>query len=149
MKISLTHLPAAAAIALTGSVVPTASQPFAGGSPEFAEQLKAADVNHDGKVSRAELVSYRTTQWSRFDRNEDGFFSRDDLPGFVQDRWNGEKLVQLRRAYDRNGDDRISRTEFVSGPTPAFDAADTNGDGLVGQRELKAFAAQVTPQGRD
>ena len=140
MKISQIHLPLAAAIALTGSAMPVAAQPFGGGSRDFAEQLKAADRNHDGQVSRPELVGYRTTQWIRFDRNGDGYFSRDDLPGFVQNRWSGEKLVHLRRAFDRNGDDRISRAEFIGGPTPAFDAADTNGDGLVGEAELRTLA---------
>jgi Ca2+-binding EF-hand superfamily protein len=143
MKISQIHFPVAAAIALTCSAIPVAAQPFGGGSRDLAEQLKAADRDHDGQVSRAELVSHRTTQWSRFDRNGDGYFSRDDLPGFVQDRWNGEKLVQLRRAYDRNGDDRISRAEFVGGPTPAFDVADANGDGLVGEAEMRTLATQV------
>lgn len=143
MRISQLHLLTVAAIAMTGSAAHAASQPFAGGSRDFAEQLKAADRNNDGQVSRPELVSYRTTQWTRFDRNGDGYFSRDDLPGFVQDRWDGEKLVQLRRAYDRDHDGRISRAEFVSGPTPAFDAADTNHDGLVSEAELRAMSAQV------
>ena len=143
MKISRIHLVAAAIVALAGSAAPAMARPFAGGSRDFAEQLKAADRNNDGQVSRPELVSYRTTQWTRFDRNGDGYFSRDDLPGFVQDRWNGEKLVQLRRAYDRDNDGHISRGEFVGGPTPAFDMADTNRDGLVNEAELRAVAAQV------
>lgn len=143
MKISQIHLLTAAAIALAGSAAPAAARPVAGGSRDFAEQLKAADRNNDGQVSRPELVSYRTTQWTRFDRNGDGYFSRDDLPGFVQDRWDGEKLVQLRRAYDRDSDGRISRAEFVGGPTPAFDAADTNRDGLVSEAELRSLAGQV------
>lgn len=114
------------------------------GIPENAiAQLRDADRNNDGQVSRAELVGYRSTQWTRFDRNTDGYFSRDDLPGFVQNRWDGDKLVQLRRAYDRDGDGRISRAEFVGGPTPAFDAADTNRDGLVNEAELQAMAARV------
>jgi Ca2+-binding EF-hand superfamily protein len=143
MKVPQVHLLAAAAIALTGSAAPAATRPMAAGPRDLAEQLKAADRNRDGQVSRAELVGYRSTQWPRLDRNGDGYFSRDDLPGFAKSRWDGEKLVQLRQAYDRNSDDRVSRTEFVSGPTPAFDAADTNRDGLVSEAELRSLAAQV------
>lgn len=143
MRISQLHLLAATAVALTGSAAHAAARPSAGGARDFAEQLKAADRNNDGQVSRPELVGYRTTRWTRLDRNGDGYFSRDDLPGFVQSRWDGENLVQLRRAYDRDGDGRISRREFVGGPTPAFDAADTNRDGLVSEAELRAMSAQV------
>lgn len=143
MKISQIHLLTAAAIAMTGSAIPATARPMADGSRDFGEQLRAADRNHDGQTSRPELVSYRATQWTRFDRNGDGYFSRDDLPGFVRERWDGEKFVQLRRVYDRDGDGRISRTEFVGGPTPAFDAADANHDGLVSEAELRAMAAQI------
>ena len=105
--------------------------------------FKAADRNNDGQVSRAELVNYRSTQWARIDRNGDGYFSRQDLPGLAQGRWDGEKIVGLRQVYDRNNDGRISRTEFVDGPSPAFDAADTNDDGVVNAAEMRSLAAQA------
>ncbi|WP_164975551.1 EF-hand domain-containing protein [Sphingobium fluviale] len=139
--IRLTVLSAAAltvALALPATAAP------ARGIPDNAiEQLRSADRNHDGQVSRAELVGYRATQWSRFDRNGDGHFSRDDLPGFAQSRWDGEKLAGLRHAYDRDGDGMISRAEFVNGPTPAFDMADANRDGLVSEDELRALSAKM------
>lgn len=143
MKILRTHLATVAIVALTGIAGPAMAEPMAGGSRDFAEQLKAADRNDDGQVSRPELVDYRTTQWTRFDRNGNGYFSRDDLPGFAQARWHGEKLVRLRLVYDRDRDGRVSRQEFVDGPTPAFDAADTDRDGLVSAAELRAMAAQI------
>lgn len=142
MKILRTHLATVAIVALTGIAVPAMAGPMAG-SGDFAEQLKAADRNDDGQVSRPELVDYRTTQWTRFDRNGNGYFSRDDLPRFAHARWDGEKLVRLRLVYDRDRDGRVSRQEFVDGPTPAFDAADTDRDGLVSAAELRAMAAQI------
>ncbi|MCT2401390.1 EF-hand domain-containing protein [Novosphingobium mangrovi (ex Huang et al. 2023)] len=108
---------------------------------QAVERIRAADTNHDGTVSRAELGSYRKSQWQRLDRNGDGYFSQGDLPRFVRDRWNGEKLAGMRATYDRNKDGRISRDEFISGPTPAFDLADTNNDNRVTEAELKALLA--------
>ncbi|MCJ2179254.1 EF-hand domain-containing protein [Novosphingobium album (ex Hu et al. 2023)] len=107
------------------------------------ERMQEADANRDGAVTRAELVTYRNGEWQRFDRNSDGYFSADDLPRFLRDRWNGGKLAQMRDTYDRNHDGRISRAEFTSGPTPAFDMADTNHDNRVSQAELKAALAAV------
>jgi len=141
MKLYLTIL-ASTALLTTGTQAASAAQPRE--IPEKAlAQLRDADRNGDGKVSRAELISYRTTQWSRLDRNGDNFISRDDLPGFAQDRWNSQRFVDLRRQFDHNGDDRISRAEFVNGPTPAFDMADANHDGFVSEAELRAAAAKA------
>lgn len=111
-------------------------------SPDQAlERMREADINHDGAISRAELLATRKSEWQRFDRNGDGYFSQDDLPAFLRDRWNGGRLAQMRTSFDANGDGRISQAEFVDGPTPAFDMADTNHDGRVTEAELKTAIA--------
>jgi len=110
---------------------------------EASERLREADANHDGVVTRAELLTYRAKQWQRFDRNGDGYFSQGDLPSFLADRWNGGRIAQMRDAFDANHDGRISRAEFVNGPTPGFDMADANHDGRVTQAELDAATAAV------
>lgn len=107
------------------------------------EQLRAADKNGDGAVSRTEFTQYRTAQWSKLDRNGDGYFSKADIPSFAQSRWDGERAVDLRRQFDRNGDGRIARAEYFGGPTPIFDAADTNRDNVVSKAEMKAAAEQL------
>lgn len=142
MKVSQLYLLTAIVVSLSGLPTPAPAQPI-NGPLDFMEQFKAADRNNDGQVSRAELVNYRSTQWARIDRNGDGYFSRQDLPGFAQGRWDGEKIVGLRQMYDRNNDGRISRAEFVDGPSPAFDAADTNDDGVVNAAEMRSLAAQA------
>lgn len=126
----------------TAQAAPALSGRQLDGSQAIA-RMQDADANHDGAVTRAELVTYRNGEWQRFDRNSDGYFSADDLPGFLRDRWNGGKLAQMRETYDRNRDGRISRAEFTSGPTPAFDVADANNDNRVTQTELKAAIAAV------
>ena len=46
-------------------------------------------------------------------------------------------------SFDRNGDGRISRAEYLSGPTPIFDAADADHDQVVSKAELSAAATQA------
>ena len=48
----------------------------------------------------------------------------------------GDALVE---AFDTDGDHRVSRAEFVEGPTPGFDLADANHDGLVSKAEASAM----------
>ncbi|PEQ10724.1 hypothetical protein B2G71_20620 [Novosphingobium sp. PC22D] len=112
--------------------------------PENAmERLRAADTNGDGAVSRAEFLAMRASQWQRFDRDSDGYFSRDDLPGFAQKRWDGDRISTLRQEFDTNRDGRISRAEFVDGPTTLFDLADTDRDGRVTEAEAQAMTERA------
>lgn len=140
-------LPLGFALAIFLPVAAQAASPAMAGrqfdGSQAMERMQAADANHDGAVTRAELAAYRKDEWQRLDRNGDGYFSPDDLPRFLRDRWNGDKLAQMRETLDRNRDGRISRAEFTSGPTPAFDMADTNHDNRVTQPELKAALAAV------
>lgn len=125
---------------LMPNVAHAAPAPLARGGDAIT-RLREADANRDGTVSRAELLSYRTSQWSRFDRNGDGYFTPEDLPAFLRDRWNGGRLAEMRHSFDANRDGRISRAEFTHGPTPAFDLADANGDGRVTEAEFRAATA--------
>ena len=124
---------------------PATAQPASPGAMQGQgiERLRQADTNHDGMISRAEFQAERTSQWQRFDRNGDGYFSQSDLPRFAQSRWNGEKLTELRRQFDANRDGRISRAEFIGGPSPIFDAADIDGNDLVSRAEQETIEAKL------
>lgn len=127
-------------VAFAALAVPLAAhaQPGAGRDPaEAINRIFEADSNGDGKVTRAELLVWRTQQWSRLDRNRDGYFTRDDLPGFAASRWDGPRLMQLREQFDVNQDGRLSRAEFADGPTPAFALADADHDGTVTRAEAQ------------
>ena len=56
------------------------------------EMLAKSDANRDGRVSRAEFVDARRAHFKRMDRNDDGYFSVDDLPRMVRKRA-GEKVI--------------------------------------------------------
>ena len=131
---------AAAMLALSPGMALAAAPANGAGLERAQEQLRKADKNGDGAISRNEFIQNRVDQWSRMDRNGDGYFSKDDLPRMARSRWDGDRLAELRRAFDANGDGRIARAEFVNGPTLIFDAADRNQDNIVSKAELQALA---------
>ncbi|HEX5461560.1 MAG TPA: EF-hand domain-containing protein [Steroidobacteraceae bacterium] len=112
--------------------------------PDAAEAFQAADANHDGTVTRAELIASRAGRFSKLDRNGDGYIDSDDLPKRLRRRQKAsDRIAALIAQFDKDGDGRISRDEFVNGPTLAFDRADTNHDGKLSPDELKGAKAAL------
>ncbi len=104
-------------------------------------RLAEADANGDGRVTRAEFLTARAAQFERFDRNHDGALTlADSPPRFIAARL-GVDLPAMLKMFDANTDAKVTRDEFVHGPTPAFDAADTDKNGVLDAAELKAAAA--------
>jgi Ca2+-binding EF-hand superfamily protein len=105
------------------------------------ERMAGADSNRDGNITRAELTRYRAASFSRLDRNSDGVLTRDDIPAIAA-RLNPDlDFDRLMAQFDGNDDRRVSRDEFVNGPTAYFDRADTNNDNILSQAERSAAMA--------
>lgn len=117
------------------------------GTADAVSRMMEADANHDGQVTRAELVAWRSANFARFDRNRDGLLSIDDIPAFLRSSSIGTQLAGMIKQYDANGDGRLTRAEFVDGPTPLFDLADTNHDGVVTKAEIDAATARLRAGG--
>ena len=99
--------------------------------------LEQADANHDGKVTKQEYIEARTVQFSRMDRNGDGFIDEADSRAGGNER--GQRAAAaLRGRIDSNGDGKISKEEFVNAPTMLFDKFDANKDGVLDATELEA-----------
>ena len=99
--------------------------------------LEQADANHDGKVTKQEYTDARAAQFSRMDRNDDGFIDDADSRAGANER--GQRAAKaLRGRIDSNGDGKISKEEFVNAPTMLFDKFDANKDGVLDATELEA-----------
>lgn len=62
----------------------------------------------------------------------------------------GPSLEQIHRLffrqYDGNGDGMVTRREFLTPSMNQFDYLDQNGDGAVGQQEVRAFTRMMMEQ---
>jgi Ca2+-binding EF-hand superfamily protein len=98
---------------LIGLAAPSLAQP----DPDrLAERLMEADADGNGAVSRAEMAQWRRSQWTRMDRNNDGFFSREDLPRFARSKWENGRPADLRQRFDANRDFWAARWPFSIKP---------------------------------
>jgi hypothetical protein len=115
---------------------------------KLLERMRGADANRDGTITRPELLVWRAANFSQIDRNRDGFLSKQDVPFFMRRSGGPFDIQAMTTQYDANRDGKISRAEFVDGPTPVFDQADRNRDGLLTKAELDAAIATAKAQGR-
>lgn len=118
---------------------PAVAQNMAVDRADLAQRLSRADADGNGQVTRAEFLAYRAGQFTRFDRNGDGFVSADDVPRLLAGHF-APRLQAMLQQFDANHDGRISRDEFVNGPARGFDLADANHDNVVTAAEVQALS---------
>jgi hypothetical protein len=117
------------------------------GRVDPARIFDSADTNGDGVITREEFHAARDQLFGRLDRNGDGYIDRNDLSGRRAGRQKAqERLADLVAQLDVDADGRVSKAEFVNGPTPLFDRADTDRNGELSQDEVRAAKVTATPK---
>jgi EF-hand domain pair len=107
------------------------------------DRMGGADANRDGSVTKSELIAFRASNFSRLDRDGNGVLTKSDIPAMMARLNRNLDINSLIDQFDANGDKKVSRDEFVNGPTVIFDHADTNKDNVLTATERKAAMAKA------
>lgn len=110
-------------------------------SPEalgkIAEMMTEADLNGDGRTSRAELNQHRAQMFAKLDRNEDGTIDKQDSPRIPLAKRKFEPaFAQVKSIFDSNEDGRVTLDEWNRSDPDIFAMLDRNEDGSVTRAEL-------------
>lgn len=106
---------------------------------QLLTSFNGIDANGDGVITRAEYRTAQALRWPQLDRSGDGYLTEGDFPHVAL----GRARTQLAEIadLDTNGDGRISRDEFLTGPAPLFRRADLNADDVLTRSEVEAAAS--------
>lgn len=148
----------AALFAAVGSAVAQPPEGAAPPSPPLAPAeafMKQLDADGDGKVSQAEALTPQAARMKEVDANGDGFVSGEEASTSFKAQVPAEMLAEMQKRgmpdpgetfvknLDKDGDGKVSPTEFQQPTVDAFTRMDANADGAATQEEAAAYFAQM------
>lgn len=107
------------------------------------KRLAEADANKDGAVTRVEFADYRRAQFSKMDRDGDGYVTQRDIDRIKMFMPRELEPAKFISQFDVDKDKRMSREELATGPAPLFEFADTDKDDVVSVAEYKVAEAAL------
>jgi Ca2+-binding EF-hand superfamily protein len=128
-------------------------------APSIAQMMRSggegiferADANNDGSVTKEELIAARGQQFAKFDRNSDGYLDSNDVPKRLAERRKQNGGGEMHGGqFDTDSDGKVSKEEFINGPTLIFDRADADKNNVLDAKELAAAkeAAKAAAEAR-
>jgi hypothetical protein len=103
------------------------------------------DANHDGTVTRAELIAGLKADFAGYDTKHTGCLDPDQAAAINQARVDADQSVATP-VMDWNQDGCIDYTEFSAAPYSLFDQLDINHDGKLTPKELQRGGAKAPDQ---
>jgi Ca2+-binding EF-hand superfamily protein len=120
-------------------------------------RFNAIDTNHDGKITRDEMVAAQQrdlqqartkiaqqleAKFKQLDTNKDGQLSLKEFMAAAPGINTTETPDQMMQKFDANHDGKITADEFRAPEIAQFNRLDANHDGVVTPQEMKAAAGR-------
>lgn len=99
------------------------------------------DANHDGTLTRAELIAGLKAEFAAHDTHHNGCLDADQARAINQERVDQDQSVATP-VVDWNQDGCIDYTEFSAAPYSLFDQLDLDHDGKLTPKELQRAGAK-------
>lgn len=99
------------------------------------------DANHDGTLTRAELIAGLKAQFALHDTHHNGCLDAEQARAINQERVDQDQSVATP-VMDWNQDGCIDYTEFSAAPYSLFDQLDLDHDGKLTPKELQRAGAK-------
>ena len=99
--------------------------------------VNSCDRNLDGRIDREEWHVRLTEVFFFIDGNKDGFVVLDEVKATMREA-NPERF----KAADKDGDGRLSLSEFHKAVAKDFDEADLNDDGVLDPSEIDRMLSE-------
>ena len=100
------------------------------------------DANHDGTLTRAELIAGLKAEFAAHDTHHNGCLDAEQAAAINQERVDADQSVATP-VVDWNQDGCIDYTEFSAAPYSLFDQLDLDHDGKLTPKELAARRRQA------
>jgi hypothetical protein len=142
LKVTAVFFLIAFAVAACGTTAPRSGRWHPNGGPARDENwhspnaaLMKYDSNHDGVLTRAELLAGLKAEFDSYDTNHNNCLSPDEVRALNQARVQ-QDASQATPLVDWNQDGCIDFHEYSATTLSLFDSLDTNGDGKLTADEI-------------
>ena len=132
IRIGLGMLTAATALSLVLAPALATAQTIT--TSDVRAWVKKYDRNGDGKLDRDEFYQAVVDAFFLRDKDKDGYLALSELT---------EASPEALRAVKHKDSARISLQEYINALFKDFDAADTDGDGLLTVEEIERYRQTV------
>ncbi len=134
-----------AAAGCQSSINPSAAEQISPVRLEYIEEFKRIDRAGRGRITLEEATAYYGVRFSELDKNRDGFLDVAELESILP-AMGAKSGKELLLKLDRNGDNKVSRSEFLVITNWLFEFATSPTELALG--DLERGPAVTAPAGK-